>query len=95
VAAGLREEVFGEDCHLDAATETAAGHAVGELGWVVLFGVAGEFGHVGCMVDVMGKVGCGSGLGGMVLVCLVVSWCPTLYPACTFGYIAGARRYDL
>jgi len=39
------EEVFGLNCYADAATETAAGHAVGEGGGVVLFGVAGEGGH--------------------------------------------------
>lgn len=30
---------------MDAAAEAAAGHAVGEGGGVVLFGVAGELGH--------------------------------------------------
>jgi hypothetical protein len=47
MTARFLEQVFGEDCDLDAAAETAAGHAIGELGWVVLFGVAGEGGHVG------------------------------------------------
>jgi hypothetical protein len=47
VAARFGEEVllFGGDGHADAAAETAASHAGGETGWVVLFGVAGELGH--------------------------------------------------
>lgn len=47
VAAGFGEEVFvfGCDCDVDAAAETAACHAGGETCWVVLFGVAGEGRH--------------------------------------------------
>ena len=58
MAARVGEEVFGEDSYLDATAETAAGHAVGEFGCVVLFGVAGEFGHVDCLwvASVMGWV---------------------------------------
>lgn len=44
--ARVLEEVFGFDGDSDAAAETAACHAVGEGGGVVLFGVAGELGHV-------------------------------------------------
>lgn len=45
MAAGFLEQVCGFDGDLDAAAETAACHAVGERGGVVLFGVAGELGH--------------------------------------------------
>ena len=47
MAARFLEQIFGEDRDLDAAAETAARHAIGELGPVVLFGVSCEFGHVG------------------------------------------------
>ena len=47
MAARFGEEVFGCDCDADAAAETAACHAVGEAGWIVLFGVTGERRHCG------------------------------------------------
>ena len=47
MAAGFLKQIFGEDCYLDAAAEAATCHALGEFGRVVLFGIAGELGHVG------------------------------------------------
>jgi hypothetical protein len=47
MAARFLEQIFGEDRDLDAAAETTARHAIGELGRVVLFGISGEWRHVG------------------------------------------------
>lgn len=52
----MGKEVFGEEGYLDAAAEAAAGHARGEVGRGVLFGVTGEFGHFVFVVVVVGGV---------------------------------------
>ena len=48
VAAFLGEEIGVCDCHAYAPAETGPGHGLGELGDIMVVGIAGwVFGHVG------------------------------------------------